>query len=223
MLFLTDLSHAPVNGACFNRGARSSRAGFTALPPLSLLPLRLVARCSWCRGPTRGIVQKLEKPREHAHARTHARHYAIPRIPLSPFIGNCPRAADRVNTRRRPDQETRSDAIAVRERQSHPRRFKNVATFPSPEAIRNPIWQKRDTPDQLRRAGTTLSDSNRTCNVRDTRKSIRKSYRARYETPRARFLSRWIFFGEPCLGITEFSNLLSCECDSIPKSQISEM
>jgi len=55
----------------------------------------------------------------------------------------------RLSVRSWPNEHTTTgpepdDAIAIHERQSHPRRFKNV-DFPSPEAIRDPIWQKRDT------------------------------------------------------------------------------
>lgn len=226
----TDLSHAPVNGVCFSRCAfctRTRTGCFAAAVVVAIaVVLRLVvARCSWCwaRMRTRPMtgrrtVQKLEKPSEHTLACTALRNPANPVVPLR--LGTV-----RLSVRSWPSEHTMTgpgDAIAIHERQSHPRRFKN-ATFPSPEAIRNPIWQKRDTGSITPR--TTLSDSiehatsvihvNRYVN----RTSPIPSRCETYTTLARDFSHVWVqskvnFFEKLRFGIIEFSNLFSRECDN---------
>lgn len=143
--------------------------------------LRLVvARCSWCRAHMRArpmtgrrTVQKLEKPSEHALACTTLRNPANPVVPLHRGLSVCSWPSEHTATGPGPD-----DAIALRERRSHLRRFKNVATFPSPEA-RPDMAEARHRINYT--AWTTSSNSDTQC-VHHIRKSMR------YVNPRSKTL-----------------------------------
>lgn len=101
----------------------------SSLAPLSRRrPSRM--RATFGRGTPRKNWKSRANTREHAR-----RRYVI--IAANPVVPSpdrdCPYTADRVSARRSAGP---GDAIAIRERQSHPRRFKNVATFPGCAATR---------------------------------------------------------------------------------------